>query len=78
MIVLNETDWTICQYENVTPLKLLTLQTMNCYVNPIVSILGFIANMMSIEILKRSGLSKPSNILLLGLVVSDSMSQHNI
>ncbi|KAK6961575.1 G-protein coupled receptor [Biomphalaria glabrata] len=75
MIVLNETDWSICQYENVTQLKLLTLQTMNCYVNPIVSILGFIANMMSIEILRRSGLSKPSNILLLGLVVSDSMSQ---
>ncbi|XP_055870272.1 uncharacterized protein LOC129923419 [Biomphalaria glabrata] len=75
MIPLNKSDWSVCEYEDATPIKLFTLQTMNCYVNPVVSIIGFIANMMSIEILRRSGLSKPSNILLLGLVVSDSMSQ---
>ncbi|KAK6961577.1 G-protein coupled receptor [Biomphalaria glabrata] len=69
------TSFAICNFDYSDKYRILTLQIMDCYINPIVSILGFIANMMSIEILRRSGLNKSSNILLLGLVVSDSMSQ---
>ncbi|KAH9494417.1 hypothetical protein Btru_022078 [Bulinus truncatus] len=48
-------------------------QNMECYVNPVFSYFGFIANVLCLSILKRSGLSKPSNILLFGLVNADIM-----
>ncbi|KAH9518871.1 hypothetical protein Btru_008492 [Bulinus truncatus] len=62
-------------YNNSTTNELLALQFIQCYVNPILSVIGISGNMMSIAILRRSGLRKPSNILLLSLVVADSMSQ---
>lgn len=46
---------------------------MKCYINPITSIFGFFANLMSLAILVRSGLKKSSNILLFGLALADSM-----
>ncbi|KAI8785552.1 G-protein coupled receptor [Biomphalaria glabrata] len=49
------------------------LNVMFSYIFPTVSILGFIANGMSLAILRRSGLDKPSNVLLFGVVIADTM-----
>ncbi|KAI8795935.1 G-protein coupled receptor [Biomphalaria glabrata] len=46
---------------------------MNCIIRPAVCCTGLVSNVISLAILKRSGLHKPSNILLLGLVVADSL-----
>nr|KAI8752249.1 putative G-protein coupled receptor [Biomphalaria glabrata] len=51
----------------------LMFQALECYVNPIISFLGFGANIMSLRILYNSGIHKPSNILLFGLVIADCM-----
>ncbi|KAK0057089.1 G-protein coupled receptor [Biomphalaria pfeifferi] len=51
----------------------LTFQVMECYVNPVLSLFGLCGNIMSLAILKHSGIHKPSNILLFGLVVADIM-----
>ncbi|KAH9509667.1 hypothetical protein Btru_044178 [Bulinus truncatus] len=45
-----------------------------CYVNPPLAILGMAVNGLSMAILRRSGLGKPANILLLALVIADSMN----
>ncbi|KAH9508076.1 hypothetical protein Btru_052769 [Bulinus truncatus] len=37
------------------------------------SFIGFVSNIVSLAILRRSGLHKPSNVLLLGMVVADNM-----
>ncbi|KAH9523823.1 hypothetical protein Btru_047126 [Bulinus truncatus] len=65
----------ICQFYSPPQYQLVIFQVMKCYVNPVISIIGFSANMFGVAILRRSGLGKPSNILLLGLVVADSMCQ---
>ncbi|KAI8785847.1 G-protein coupled receptor [Biomphalaria glabrata] len=44
-----------------------------CYINPIVAIAGLIFNTISLEILRCSGLNKPSTILLFSLVLTDSL-----
>ncbi|KAH9502213.1 hypothetical protein Btru_070404 [Bulinus truncatus] len=64
-----------CLLQYANPEELLVYRMLSCYVNPVISILGFSANMMSIAILRRSGLRKPSNILLFGLVLADSLNQ---
>ncbi|XP_055869545.1 thyrotropin-releasing hormone receptor-like [Biomphalaria glabrata] len=64
-----------CLYSVGSANEKLALQIMTCYANPALAIVGFGANMLCIEILRRSGLRKPSNIFLLSLVVADSMSQ---
>ncbi|KAK0055710.1 G-protein coupled receptor, partial [Biomphalaria pfeifferi] len=63
-----------CGRRTSSPHEFFLFRIMFCYVNPGLSIFGFITNMMSLEILRRSGLQKHSNILLIGLVVADSMS----
>jgi hypothetical protein len=55
--------------ELVTPWKV-----FNCYINPLLSMIGQILNVMCLLILKQALLQKPSNILLFALVVSDSMN----
>ncbi|XP_013089010.2 uncharacterized protein LOC106073087 [Biomphalaria glabrata] len=64
-----------CILQLATAEELMLFKILSCCVNPLISVLGFIANMVSIAILRRSGMSKPSNILLLGLVLADSMNQ---
>ncbi|KAK6958870.1 G-protein coupled receptor [Biomphalaria glabrata] len=44
-----------------------------CYVRPGMSILGIVANMFSLQILRRSGLHKQSNILLFSMVIADTL-----
>lgn len=51
----------------------MTLLIMKCYVNPFVSFVGFVSNMISLAILRHSGLHKPSHLLLFSLVVADTM-----
>ncbi|KAK6959158.1 G-protein coupled receptor [Biomphalaria glabrata] len=53
--------------------QLLLFQALECYVNPIFSYFGFGANIMSLVVLRKSGIHKPSNILLFGLVIADCM-----
>ncbi|XP_059176227.1 FMRFamide receptor-like [Physella acuta] len=48
-------------------------QTMKCFVNPSISIIGLIGNILSICILIQSGFKKPSNVFLLALTISDSL-----
>ncbi|KAK6963848.1 G-protein coupled receptor [Biomphalaria glabrata] len=64
----------LCLYLYGWTIQVRFLQVWNCYVNPICAIIGFTGNMLSIEILRRSNLKKPSNILLLSLVVADSFT----
>ncbi|XP_055872779.1 uncharacterized protein LOC129923895 [Biomphalaria glabrata] len=45
-----------------------------CFVKPTVSILGITANIISLLILRLSGLHKPSNILLFSLVIADTLN----
>ncbi|KAI8786172.1 G-protein coupled receptor [Biomphalaria glabrata] len=51
----------------------LLFQALEYYVNPILSIIGFSANIMSLIILRKSGIHKPTNILLFALVIADCM-----
>ncbi|KAK6958843.1 G-protein coupled receptor [Biomphalaria glabrata] len=44
-----------------------------CFVKPAMSILGITANIISLQILRLSGLHKPSNILLFSLVIADTL-----
>ncbi|KAH9500509.1 hypothetical protein Btru_072105 [Bulinus truncatus] len=60
--------------DDTTP-QLILYKVVFCFVNPVLAVTGFGANMLSIAILRHSGLNRPSNILLLALVVADSMSQ---
>ncbi|KAK0068021.1 G-protein coupled receptor [Biomphalaria pfeifferi] len=53
--------------------QLLLFQTIECYINPILSFLGLGANIMSLVVLRKCGIHKPSNILLFGLVIADCM-----
>lgn len=48
-------------------------QIMKCFVNPSISIVGLIGNILSICILIQSGFKKPSNVFLLALTISDSL-----
>nr|KAI8737108.1 putative G-protein coupled receptor [Biomphalaria glabrata] len=63
----------ICWFKADSAEQYMFIYSMMCYVNPAVSIFGFTANMMSLAILQRNGLHKPSNILLFSLVIADSM-----
>ncbi|KAH9502252.1 hypothetical protein Btru_070538 [Bulinus truncatus] len=54
--------------------EILCLQVLKCYINPIIAILGLTANALSMAIVWRSGLQKPSNILLIELAMADSMA----
>ncbi|KAH9508679.1 hypothetical protein Btru_049625 [Bulinus truncatus] len=75
-IIFRDIFFLISKRSNIAPpSELLLLQVVKCYVNPCLSVVGFCANMMSIAILRRSGLRKPSNILLFGLVIADTMVQ---
>ncbi|KAK6960456.1 G-protein coupled receptor [Biomphalaria glabrata] len=49
------------------------LTILRCYVRPAVCLLGFSANTISLTVLRRNGLHKQANTLLLGLVVADSL-----
>ncbi|KAK0067696.1 G-protein coupled receptor [Biomphalaria pfeifferi] len=44
-----------------------------CFVKPAMSILGITANIIKLQILRLSGLHKPSNILLFSLVIADTL-----
>nr|KAI8752337.1 putative G-protein coupled receptor [Biomphalaria glabrata] len=63
----------VCWFQTSSYEEYITYLGMMCYVNPAVSFVGLICNMISLAILRRSGLHKPSNILLFGLVIADSM-----
>ncbi|KAK0067947.1 G-protein coupled receptor [Biomphalaria pfeifferi] len=63
----------VCWFQTSSYEEYITYLGMMCYVNPAVSFVGLISNMISLAILRRSGLHKPSNILLFGLVIADSM-----
>ncbi|KAI8785553.1 G-protein coupled receptor [Biomphalaria glabrata] len=63
----------LCRFISDSYLQYMFVYAMWCFVNPGISILGLVANMLSLEILRRSGLHKPSSILLFGLVIADSM-----
>ncbi|KAK0057099.1 G-protein coupled receptor [Biomphalaria pfeifferi] len=56
-----------------TSVETVSFRIMKSYINPVMSIFGFIANILSLAILVRSGLRKPSNVLLFSLSLADSM-----
>ncbi|KAI8779087.1 G-protein coupled receptor [Biomphalaria glabrata] len=64
--------YSLCSSEANSLAELLVIFSLQCFINPGLSIIGFITNMLSLAILHRSGLHKPSNILLFGLVIADS------
>ncbi|KAI8779553.1 G-protein coupled receptor [Biomphalaria glabrata] len=49
-------------------------QALNCFINPLLSLLGLFINGLCLIILTKSGLRKTSNILLFALVLADSMN----
>ncbi|KAI8779555.1 G-protein coupled receptor [Biomphalaria glabrata] len=49
-------------------------QALNCFINPLLSLLGNFINGLCLIILTKSGLRKTSNILLFALVLADSMN----
>ncbi|KAH9509668.1 hypothetical protein Btru_044184 [Bulinus truncatus] len=53
---------------------LLLVQQFLCFVNPTFALFGMVVNGMCLAILAKSGLNKPTNILLFTLVVADSMN----
>uniref|UniRef100_A0A2C9M5G7 G-protein coupled receptors family 1 profile domain-containing protein n=1 Tax=Biomphalaria glabrata TaxID=6526 RepID=A0A2C9M5G7_BIOGL len=72
-ITPTKVSYYLCVFKANSLEDLLLLYSIQCYVNPILSLLGLIANSISLVILKRSGFHKPSNILLFGLVIADNM-----
>ncbi|KAH9519205.1 hypothetical protein Btru_074964 [Bulinus truncatus] len=49
-------------------------QIFLCYVNPAFTLVGYVMNTLCMVILHKSGLNKPSNILLSALVMADSIN----
>ncbi|KAI8767663.1 G-protein coupled receptor [Biomphalaria glabrata] len=49
------------------------LKIVQLYVEPVVGLLGMIANMLTFAMLVKSGLRKPSNIIIFGLTVADCL-----
>ncbi|KAH9492933.1 hypothetical protein Btru_032672 [Bulinus truncatus] len=48
---------------------------MKCYVNPSISVVSLILNVISAVVFVKSGIRKPANVFLCGLSVADIMSQ---
>ncbi|KAK0064426.1 G-protein coupled receptor [Biomphalaria pfeifferi] len=65
--------YTLCVFTWTPPVELSIIKALKIYIFPLMFLIGFSANMMSVAILKRSGLKKPTNVLLLGMVIADSM-----
>ncbi|KAK0040131.1 G-protein coupled receptor [Biomphalaria pfeifferi] len=65
--------YSLCSSEANSLAELLVIFSLQCFINPGLSIIGFITNMLSLAILHRSGIHKLSNILLFGLVIADSL-----
>uniref|UniRef100_A0A2C9LNY9 G-protein coupled receptors family 1 profile domain-containing protein n=1 Tax=Biomphalaria glabrata TaxID=6526 RepID=A0A2C9LNY9_BIOGL len=65
----------LCIYEQTPESEMSIVKALKFYVFPALFCVGLTANIMSIAILKRSGLRKPTNILLLGVVIADCMVQ---
>ncbi|KAI8785851.1 G-protein coupled receptor [Biomphalaria glabrata] len=66
--------YNVCFYKADSYVQYMSLFLLMCFINPTLSLLGFIANMMSLTILHRSGLQKTSNILLFSLVIADTLT----
>ncbi|KAI8776923.1 G-protein coupled receptor [Biomphalaria glabrata] len=67
-------DYYFCWFKADSAEQLQFIYVMMCFILPGLFLVGFVANMISLVILKRNGLHKPSNILLFGLVVADNIS----
>ncbi|KAI8776922.1 G-protein coupled receptor [Biomphalaria glabrata] len=67
-------DYYFCTDKADSAEQLQFIYVMMCFFLPGLFLVGFVANMISLVILKRNGLHKPSNILLFGLVVADNIS----
>ncbi|KAH9495256.1 hypothetical protein Btru_016197 [Bulinus truncatus] len=52
---------------------ILILKILVCYISPLLSLAGFVFNMISVTILAKDGFYRPSNVLLFGLVIADTM-----
>ncbi|KAK0067949.1 G-protein coupled receptor [Biomphalaria pfeifferi] len=70
---LPDTGYYVCNLRMSSYEEYITFFSMLSYFNPLVAFLGLLSNMISLAILRRCGLQKPSTILLFGLVVADSM-----
>ncbi|KAH9502212.1 hypothetical protein Btru_070403 [Bulinus truncatus] len=67
--------YVVCSYEFESFEEMMTFKILKCYANPIMSVIGFSANVISVHLLRHRRLKKPTNILLLGLTLSDMMCQ---
>ncbi|KAI8785575.1 G-protein coupled receptor [Biomphalaria glabrata] len=52
-----------------------TFFLMKCYINPSVSAVSLLLNLLSVMVFVKSGLRKPTNIFLFALSLADTMSQ---
>ncbi|KAI8774319.1 G-protein coupled receptor [Biomphalaria glabrata] len=51
------------------------VEIFKCFVNPTIALVGFILNILCMVVLREDGLTKPSNSLLLGVVIAASFYQ---
>ncbi|KAH9491589.1 hypothetical protein Btru_030976 [Bulinus truncatus] len=63
-----------CYHGNPEDVYFTLFRIFLCYLNTSLAVIGFFLNFLCMAILRKSGLNKPSNILLFALVVSDSMN----
>ncbi|KAH9491590.1 hypothetical protein Btru_030977 [Bulinus truncatus] len=69
---LSKVSWMRCYNDDNLPVEILICQILTCFVNPALACVGVMANTLCVAILRKSGLKKPSNILLLSLVLADT------
>ncbi|KAK6959100.1 G-protein coupled receptor [Biomphalaria glabrata] len=70
---LSSEGYYVCWFRASSYEEYITFLGIFCFVNPLISFVGFVSNMISLAVLGRSGLHKSSNILLFGLVIADSL-----